>query len=124
MKTCRKVTRQPPTSSYLYASNLAHIPKQIAWNAAKRGVAAIRVKSAYTSQECCVCHNVDRANRPNQQTFCCVVCGYSTHADLNAAINIEHRWGDDELRACKDRKAVKALLMQRHQVWKTQNGWP
>jgi len=67
---------------------------------------------------------VDRANRPNQQTFCCVVCGYSAHADLNAAINIEHRWGDDELRACKDRKAVKALLLQRHEEWKKQNGWP
>jgi len=111
-------------NAYLYASNLAHIPKQIAWNAAKRGVAAIRVKSAYTSQECSVCHYPDRANRLNQQTFCCQVCGYSIHADLNASINIEHRWGDDELRACKDRKAVKALLMQRHQEWKRQNGWP
>ncbi len=111
-------------NAYLYASNLAHIPKQIAWNAAKRGRAAIRVKSAYTSQECSVCHYADRTNRPDQQTFCCVVCGYSAHADLNAAINIEHRWGDDELRACKDRKAVKVLLMKRHQAWKQQNGWP
>jgi transposase len=111
-------------NAYIRASNLAHIPRQIAWNAAKRGVAAIRVKSAYSSQECSMCHNVDRANRPDQQTFCCRVCGYSTHADLNAAINIEHRLGDDELRACKGRKAVKALLMQRHQAWKKQNGWP
>jgi transposase len=103
---------------------LAHIPKQLAWNAAKRGRAATRVKSAYTSQECSVCHYPDRANRPNQQTFCCRVCGYSTHADLNASINIEHRWGDDELRTCKDRKAVKALLLQRHQAWKQQHGWP
>jgi Putative transposase DNA-binding domain len=111
-------------NAYLYASNLAHIPKQLAWNAAKRGVAATRVKSAYSSQECSVCHYVDRANRPNQQTFCCVVCGYRTHADLNAAINIEHRWGDTELCACKDRKAVKVLLMKRHEAWKKQNGWP
>jgi transposase len=57
----------------------------------------MRVKSAYTSQECSVCHYPDRANRPDQQTFCCQVCGYSTHADLKAAINIEHRWGDGEL---------------------------
>ncbi len=111
-------------NAYLYASNLAHLPKQLAWNAAKRGVAAIRVKSAYTSQACNVCYYVDRANRPNQQTFCCVVCGYSTHADLNAAINIERRLGDAELQACKDRKAIKALLMQRHEAWKKQNGWP
>jgi Putative transposase DNA-binding domain/Probable transposase len=111
-------------NAYLYASNLAHVPKQIAWNAAKRGVAAIRVKSAYSSQECSMCHYVDRANRPNQQTFCCRVCGYRTHADLNAAINIRRRLGDEELRACKNRKAVKALLMRRHQEWKKQNGYP
>jgi hypothetical protein len=111
-------------NAYLYASNLAHIPRQIAWNAAKRGVAAIRVKSAYSSQECSVCHYVDRANRPNQQTFCCRVCGHGTHADLNAANNIQHRLGDEELRACRNRKAVKALLMRRHQEWKKHNGWP
>jgi Putative transposase DNA-binding domain len=110
-------------NAYLYASNLAHIPEQLAWNAAKRGRAATSVKSAYSSQECSVCHYPDRANRPNQQTFCCVVCGYSTHADLNASINIQHRWGDSELRACKDRKEVKALLQQRHQAWKQQHGW-
>ncbi|HEY6408232.1 MAG TPA: transposase, partial [Ktedonobacteraceae bacterium] len=111
-------------NAYLYASNLAHIPKQIAWNSAKRGIRATRVKSAYSSQECSVCHHVERANRPNQQTFYCVVCGYQAHADLNAAINIEHRLGDDELRTCKDRQAVKALLVQRHQQWKKHNGWP
>jgi transposase len=111
-------------NAYLYASNLAHIPKQLAWGAAKRGRAATSVKSAYSSQECSVCHYPDRANRPNQQTFCCVACGHSTHADLNAAINIQHRWGDSELRACTDRKAVKALLLQRHQAWKQQHGWP
>ena len=108
----------------LYASNLAHIPRQIAWNASKRGVAAIKVKSAYSSQECSVCHYVDRANRPTQQTFCCRVCGFQAHADLNAATNIQHRLGDEGLRACKDRKAIKALLMRRHQEWKQQHGWP
>ena len=49
-------------NAYLYASNLAHVPKQIAWNAAKRGIAATRVKSAYSSQECSACHYSDRAN--------------------------------------------------------------
>jgi len=110
-------------NAYMRAAHLAHIPEQIAWNATKRGIRAMRVKSAYTSQECSVCHYVDRANRPDQQTFCCQVCGYQAHADLNAAINIEHRYRDSELRVCKDRKAVKALLMQRHEEWKTHNGW-
>ena len=111
-------------NAYLYASNLAHIPRQLAWNAAKRGIQATRVKSAYSSQECSMCYYVDRANRPDQQTFCCVVCGFQAHADLNAALNVARRLGDSTLQACKDRKAVKALLAQRHQTWKTQNGYP
>src|SRR6266849_4978207 len=111
-------------NAYLYASNLAHIPKQIAWGAAKRGVQATRVKSAYSSQECSVCHFPDKANRPNQQTFCCRVCGYQAHADFNAATNIERRLDDAELRACTNRKEIKALLLRRHQAWKTFQGWP
>lgn len=111
-------------NAYIRASNLAHIPEQIEWNAAKRGVQATRVKSAYSSQECSVCHYVDRANRPDQQTFCCQVCGYEVHADLNAAINVARRMGDSELQACKDRQVVKALLMQRHHEWKQQHDWP
>ncbi len=111
-------------NAYMRASNLAHIPKQIEWNAAKRGVQATAVKSSYSSRECQRCHYPDRANRPDQQTFCCVVCGFQTHADLNAATNIERRVGDLELQACKDRKAVKSLLMQRHEAWKKQHGWP
>ena len=111
-------------NAYLRASNLAHIPKQIAWNAAKRGLQARSVKSAYSSQACSVCYYIDKQNRPDQHTFCCRICGYSTHADLNAATNIQRRLGDSELRACKDRKEIKALLLERHQAWKKANGWP
>jgi len=63
-------------NAYLYASNLAHIPKQIAWGAAKRGVRATLVKIAYTSQECPRCHFVARSTRPEQQAVCCGVCGW------------------------------------------------
>ncbi len=110
-------------NAYIRASNLAHLPKQIEWNAAKRGRQATRVKSAYSSQQCSLCQYVDKKNRPDQQTFCCQVCGQRMHADLNASVNIAHRVGDTELRACKDRKEVKALLMHRHQKWREHNGW-
>ncbi len=105
-------------NAYMRASNLAHIPDQITWNATKRGVQATRVKSAYSSQECHVCHYVDRKNRPNQQTFCCRVCGHTTHADINASQNIASRLGDVELRSCQNRQKVKALLLRRHEQWK------
>src|SRR5713226_1906145 len=109
-------------NAYLRASNLAHIPKQIEWGAAKRGIRATRVKSAYSSQECSVCHYTERKNRPNQQTFCCQVCHQSTHADLNASRNIAQRAGDTKLGACTDKKAVKAVLMRRHEAWRKVNG--
>jgi hypothetical protein len=106
-------------NAYLYASNLAHIPAQLAWGAAKWGIRARKVKSAYSSQECHRCHSVARQNRPRQQTFCCVVCGHTAHADVNAAENLASRLGDQKLAACADRKAIKALLDRRHQEWQT-----
>jgi hypothetical protein len=111
-------------NAYLRASNLAHLPKQIEWNALKCGVLAAKVKSAYSSQQCSVCHYVDRKNRPDQQTFCCRVCGHRMHADENAARNLASRLHDEELRACKDRKEIKAVLIKRHEAWKKRNGWP
>jgi putative transposase len=104
-------------NAYLYASNLAHSPAQLAWGATKRGIRARKVKSAYSSQECHRCHHAARENRPNQQTFCCVVCGHTNHADMNAAENLASRLDDQELAACADHKASKAVLARRHQDW-------
>jgi hypothetical protein len=104
-------------NAYLYASNLAHIPAQLGWGAATRGIRARKVKSAYSSQECHRCHYVARQNRSSQQTFCCVVCGHTNHADVNAAENLASRLNDQELAACVDGKAIKALLESRHQDW-------
>ena len=105
-------------NAYLYASQLGHLPEQLAWAAAKRGMAAHTVNPAYSSQECPRCHFVSRANRPDQQTFRCVVCGYQAHADHKAALVLAARWGDHALAACKTKEAVKALLLQRHDSWK------
>jgi hypothetical protein len=95
---------------------------QILWNSQKRGVVATPVISAYSSQEGSVCHFTDRKNRPDQRTFRCQVCGFEDHADHNAAVNLSRRIGDRALRACRDRKAIKAVLMQRHEAWKQQQG--
>src|SRR5260370_35672470 len=107
-------------NAYLRASNLAHIPQQIAWNSQKCGVLATPVISAYSSQECSVCHYTDRSNRPDQRTFRCQVCGFEAHADHNASVNISRRVGGKQLRACKDRNAIKAVLMKPHEAWKKQ----
>jgi hypothetical protein len=109
-------------NAYLRASHLGHIPQQILWNSQKRGVKATPVISAYSSQECSVCHYTDRKNRPDQRTFRCQVCGFEAHADHNASVNLSRRVGDRALRACKDRTAIKAVFMKRHEVWKQQQG--
>jgi hypothetical protein len=101
-------------NAYLYASNLAHLPRQLAWGAHKRGQTARASWAAYSSQACSVCHFVSRANRPNQQTFCCQACGLSIHADENAAVNHQQRFHDREMQQCRSKEAVKALLDTRH----------
>lgn len=109
-------------NAYLRASHLAHLPHQIVWNVEKRGGMATPVISAYSSQACSVCHYTDRKNRPDQQTFCCRVCGFQAHADHNAAVNLSRRVGDRALAACHGREAIKSLLMKRHEAWKKQQG--
>jgi hypothetical protein len=108
-------------NAYLYASNLAHLPKQLAWGALKRKQCAKKVKSAYSSQERHVCHHVSRENRPTQQTFCCWCCRHAAHADKNAAENTVDRFNDQQIRACQNRQEIKVLLQQRHrEFWYTQ----
>jgi IS605 OrfB family transposase len=110
-------------NAYLYASNLGHIPEQIAWAAAKRGLVVTYVNPAYSSQECSVCHYTHRTNRPDQRTFRCGVCGYEAHADANASLNIANRYDDAELVGCRSLEQVKTLLGERHRQWRGENGW-
>src|SRR5690606_10789626 len=104
--------------------NLGHIPKQVAWAAALRQVTVTTVQSAYSSQECSHCHYTHRDNRPNQQTFCCRVCGFTAHADVNASRNLLNRLDDRALAACSSLDVIKVLLDQRHRVWRQNTGYP
>jgi len=51
-------------------------------------VELVAVNPAYTSQRCSECGYTASENRESQAVFCCQSCGYSTNADVNAAINI------------------------------------
>lgn len=53
--------------------------------------AVISVPAAYTSQQCPRCGTTDAANRESQAVFACIECGYTHHADTNAAVNILSR---------------------------------
>ncbi len=52
------------------------------------GCTVVAVNPAYTSQTCSACGCVNRENRPDQATLCCVECGHEDNADVNAAKNI------------------------------------
>ncbi len=58
----------------------------IAYKAQMAGIMVEYVNPTYTSQMC-KCGHVDKRNR-NLDDFCCKKCGYRSHADVNAAINI------------------------------------
>jgi transposase len=48
----------------------------------------VKVNLAFTSQRCSACGHVDAKSRKSQARFVCTACGYASHADMNAAINI------------------------------------
>ena len=48
----------------------------------------VEVNSSYTSQKCSSCENVGKNSRRTQSKFCCISCGHTENADINAAKNI------------------------------------
>ena len=53
-----------------------------------RGGVVLAVNPRYTSQTCPQCGCVSKLNRLQQALFSCIDCGYTSHADVNAAQNI------------------------------------
>ncbi len=102
-------------NAYLYASNLAHIPKQIAWGALKRKEGGLPPPTQDRGLP--AAFPVSRENRPTQQAFCCWCCRHEAHADVNAAGNTAGRLNDQEIRNCLNRQEIKVLLQARHREW-------
>lgn len=81
----------------------------LAYKLDERGGRLAKVPAAYTSQTCSDCGAIDAQSRESQAVFACVSCGFRSHADHNAAINILRRntasmraegsrWAPDETR--------------------------
>jgi putative transposase len=86
----------------------------------------IIVDLAYTSKTCPKCSNIDDKNRRGK-SFICTVCKHKDDADHNAAINIERRAFDDEVKEIvgkytyntkKRHEAIKKLYAERHRSYK------
>lgn len=61
--------------------------RQLKYKLDWRGGQLLKVPAAYTSQRCSCCGFTDAGNR-HKERFTCLSCGYSAHADAQAAINI------------------------------------
>ena len=70
---------------------LSSLKQEVEHIARKYDIAVSTVHSSYTSKMCPICGCIDDENRPNQETFECIECGYKSNADFNAANNIKNR---------------------------------
>jgi len=71
------------------------------------------LRSRTTSRTCPAGGPIDKANRPAQSMFSCVVCGYAGLADHSAAVNISRRAAvNPPIVARDDAKAVLTELRQ------------
>ncbi len=69
----------------------AQLSTFVQYKAASVGVPVVLVDPRHTSQTCLVCGHVDRANRPSQARFECIVCAFAGPADAVAACVISAR---------------------------------
>jgi len=63
----------------------AELGQFLTYKAAMHGVRIVEVDPRNTSRTCPLCGCVDKANRKTQAVFCCVSCGHTANADINAA---------------------------------------
>lgn len=70
---------------------LSSLKDEVEHIARKYDIGVSTVHSSYTSKMCPVCGCIEDENRPNQETFACIDCGYEVNADFNAANNIKNR---------------------------------
>lgn len=70
---------------------LSSLKQEVEHIARKYDIAVSTVQSSYTSKMCPMCGCIEDENRPNQETFECIECGYKDNADFNAAKNIRNR---------------------------------
>lgn len=77
------------------------------------GIIITEINPAYSSQECCTCGYVDKANRRTQAVFKCKCCLTGRHADVNGARNHLARSSDGVINVYKRKQAVLRIVTER-----------
>jgi IS605 OrfB family transposase len=86
-----RVTVRKSQRVTLHSWSFYQLGSFVAYKAHRAGVPVIEVDPRHTSRTCPVCGWVDKANRPTQSRFSCVVCGFAGLADYIASVNISRR---------------------------------
>lgn len=71
--------------------SFAQLRQFVTYKAQREGVPVVAVDPRNSSRTCSTCGHCEKANRPDQATFRCKQCSFSTNADFNAALNLRGR---------------------------------
>jgi len=74
----------------LLDSSFGLLQQMIASKAEEAGIAVVAVDPRYSSQECSRCGQIAAESR-RERRYACIRCGFSVHADVNAALVIRRR---------------------------------
>jgi IS605 OrfB family transposase len=83
-----RVTARRSQRATLHSWSFAQLRAFVEYKARRAGVPVVLVDPRNTSRTCPRCGCVDAHNRPSQQQFSCVACGFAGLADHVAAENI------------------------------------
>lgn len=86
-----RVTVRKPQRATLHSWSFFQLRQFLTYKATLRCVPVVLVDPRNTSRTCPHCGCIDKANRPSQDRFSCVSCGFAGHADTIAAGNIARR---------------------------------
>lgn len=102
------------------ALGISSLKDEVEHIARKYNIAVSTVQASYTSKMCPICGCIEDENRPNQETFECIECGYSDNADVNAAVNIRNRVAvtvlQQKLLKQRDNKSFEPKRIKREKV--------
>jgi putative transposase len=86
----RNVRAKAGLNRRMLDAGFGQFERLIAEKVAETARQIVRIDARFSSQECSRCGHVARESR-RKRRFCCVRCGFTTHADVNAALVIRGR---------------------------------
>jgi putative transposase len=86
----RNVAAKAALNRAMLDASFGLLQQLIVSKAEEAGITVVAVDARYSSQECWRCHHVAAESRVRRR-FRCVACGFTVHADVNAALVLTRR---------------------------------